>query len=282
MFCAGEGRRAAVTFHSAPRAVGHGPAKDPNRECDSRSLCAEFGVIAGKGATGLGDIQAIIRDDTDTRLPVVARFALKPLLGQLEHLSRTIAGFDREIIIRSRSDETCRRLQTIPGIGPITASALVATIGDPGRFNTGRNLAAWMGLTPRANATGGKDRGGPISKQGDRYLRRLFVQGAAAVVRTASNPRAKNVTPWLRQMLTRKKPEGRDRGASQQNGQNCLGRARQRRTVPGQLHRSGGVNEPVVDMALRLDNADALPTCPQPQHQAGSTLEKRNSNSLQG
>ncbi len=172
-----------------------------------RSLCAEFGVIAGKGATGLGDIQAIIRDDTDTRLPVVARFALKPLLGQLEHLSRTIAGFDREIIIRSRSDETCRRLQTIPGIGPITASALVATIGDPGRFNTGRNLAAWMGLTPRANATGGKGRGGPISKQGDRYLRRLFVQGAAAVVRTASNPRAKNVTPWLRQMLTRKKPK---------------------------------------------------------------------------
>ena len=172
-----------------------------------RSQCAEFGVVVGRGIARLGDLAAIIFNENDTRLPATARLALKPLMDHLEHLACNIAALDREIVSRSRSDAACRRLETIPGIGPITASALSATIGDAGRFRTGRDLAAWIGLTPRANSTGGRDKGGPISKQGDRYLRRLLVQGAAAVVKAAANPRATSPTPWLRELLGRKKPK---------------------------------------------------------------------------
>jgi transposase len=172
-----------------------------------RSLCAEFGVIGAKGAKPLGDLAALIRNESDTRLPAEARLALMALVDQLQHLARNIAALDCQIVKHSRSDEACRRLQTIPGIGPITASAVIATIGNPQRFRTGRDLAAWIGLTRRANATGGKDRAGPISKQGDRYLRQLFVQGAAAVVRTIPNPRSTAATSWLRQLAARKNPK---------------------------------------------------------------------------
>lgn len=172
-----------------------------------RSLCAEFGVVTAKGSVSLGELIAMIANDRDTRLPGCARPALKPLADQLEHLTRNMAELERKIVAHSRTDQACRRLETIPGIGPITASALVATVDDPARFKTGRDLAAWVGLTRRANATGGKDKGGPISKQGDRYLRLLFVQGAASVVRAARNPRATSPTPWLRSLLARKKPK---------------------------------------------------------------------------
>lgn len=170
-----------------------------------RSLCAEFGVVAAKGSVPLGELIAMIANEHDARLPGCARPALKALVDQLEHLTRNMAVLERQIVAHSRTDPACRRLQTIPGVGPITASALIATIGDPARFRTGRSLAAWVGLTRRANSTGGRDKGGPISKQGDQYLRRLFVQGAAAVVRAAHNPRATSPTPWLRSLLARKK-----------------------------------------------------------------------------
>jgi transposase len=172
-----------------------------------RSLCAEFGVVGAKGAKPLGDLAAMIRNESDGRLPAQARLALMPLADQLQHLARNIAALDYQIVKGSRSDEACRRLQTIPGIGPITASAVIATIGNPERFRTGRDLAAWIGLTRRANATGGKDRPGPISKQGDRYLRQLFVQGAAAVVGTIRNPRSTAATSWLRDLAARKNPK---------------------------------------------------------------------------
>lgn len=172
-----------------------------------RSLCAEFGVVAAKGSVPLGELIAMIANDSDARLPGCARPALVPLVDQLEHLTRNMAVLERKIIAHSQTDQACRRLQTIPGVGPITASALIATIDDPARFKAGRDLAAWVGLTRRANSTGGKDKGGSISKQGDRYLRALFVQGAAAVVRAAHNPRATSPTPWLRSLLARKKPK---------------------------------------------------------------------------
>lgn len=170
-----------------------------------RSLCAEFGIVAAKGLPP--GIEAIIADETDTRLPADAHFALQPLVKLVETLHLEIGRFDRKIAKRCQSDAACIRLQTIPGIGPITASALVASVGDVKRFKCGRDLAAWMGLTPKANATGGKNRCGPISRQGDRYLRSLFVQGAASIVKRAHDPRARNVTPGLRQLLARKKPK---------------------------------------------------------------------------
>ena len=169
-----------------------------------RSLCAELGMVTAKGAVSLGDLLRMIGEESDTRLPPGARPALAPLVHHLEQLTYNIGTLERQIIEHSRSDDSCRRLDTIPGIGPITASALVAAIGDPARFKTGRDLAAWIGLTRRPNATGGKDKGGPISKRGDRYLRWLFVEGAAAVVRTALNPRSRCATPWLRALLARK------------------------------------------------------------------------------
>lgn len=172
-----------------------------------RSLCAEFGVVAAKGSLRLGELIAMIANDSDARLPGCARPALIPLVDQLERLTRNMVELEARIVAHSRTDQACCRLQTIPGVGPITASALVATIDDPSRFKTGRDLATWVGLTRRPNSTGGKDKGGSISKQGDRYLRLLFVQGAAAVVRAAHNPRATSPTPWLRSLLARKKPK---------------------------------------------------------------------------
>jgi transposase len=167
-----------------------------------RSLCAEFGVAAAKGKMGFADLAALIGKQSDPRLPAEARLALRPLIDQLEHLSRNIATLEREIVSRARSEEASKRLQTIPGIGPITASALIATLGDPRRFLRARHLSAWIGLTPKAMCSGGKQKLGPISKQGDPYLRRLLVQGASAVVRVARNPQAK-ASPWLRAILAK-------------------------------------------------------------------------------
>ena len=168
-----------------------------------RSLCAEFGVIAAKGKMPLAGLYALIADGNDMRLPAEARLALKPLIDQLEHLARNITVLEREIVIRHRADEASQRLETIPGIGPLTASALIATISDPKRFASARDLAAWIGLTPRSHASGGKDRRGRISKQGDPYLRRLLVQGASAVLRLARGPKSK-ASAWLRELLARR------------------------------------------------------------------------------
>jgi transposase len=197
-----EAQQSVLSLHRVRSALVRQKTQTTNM---MRSLCAEFGVAAAKGATRLGDLTAIICDETDTRLPAEARVALRPLVHHLDHLTRNIAALDREIMRRGRSDEACRRLQTIPGIGPITASALIASVGDAARFRTGRDLAAWIGLTRRANASGGKDKGGPISKQGNRYLRWLLVQGAATVVKAAQRPHSNSASPWLRELLTRKK-----------------------------------------------------------------------------
>jgi transposase len=172
-----------------------------------RSLCAEFGVIAAKGKMPLRDLAALIGDENDARLPYEARLALRPLLDQLDHLGRNIAALEREIVLRHRADATSRSLETIPGIGPLTASALIATIGDPKRFDSARDLAAWIGLTPRAHSSGGKIKHGRISKQGDPYLRSLLVQGASALLRAARNPKAKTVPAWFRELMTRRPPK---------------------------------------------------------------------------
>jgi transposase len=171
-----------------------------------RSLCAEFGVVAAKGKMPLAGLGALIANTDDVRLPSEARLALRPLIEQLEGLSHNIARLEREIVIRHRADETGQRLETIPGIGPITASALIATIGDPKRFASGRDLAAWIGLTPRPHSSGGKDKLGRISKMGDPYLRRLLVQGASAVIGASRSPNSQ-APAWLRALLGRRPPK---------------------------------------------------------------------------
>ena len=150
-----------------------------------RSLCGEFGIVAAKGKLGQVALSAIVDNDAgEQRLPALARLALRPLVDRLSELSSHIRKLEREILNWHRAQAASLRLATIPGIGPINASALIASVGDASRFKSGRDLAAWIGLTPQSRSSGGKERLGSISKQGDRYLRRLLVQGAHAVLQS--------------------------------------------------------------------------------------------------
>jgi transposase len=116
-------------------------------------------------------------------VPDCVRVALRPLVGQIDALDEAIGAIDKEIAASVKADETAKRLMTIPGVGPVTASAIVATIQDAGAFASGREFAAFPALTPRQNSSGGKERLGRITKMGDRYLRKLLVVGACATLR---------------------------------------------------------------------------------------------------
>jgi transposase len=124
------------------------------------------------------------------------------LAAELQAMRTLIASIEKRIIAQHRSDEASKRLRSIPGIGLVGATAIVATITDPKAFRSGRDMAAWIGLVPRQDSTGGKQKLGPISKQGDRYLRRILVVGAHAVLKLARQKPEKY--PWLTQLLARK------------------------------------------------------------------------------
>jgi transposase len=167
-----------------------------------RGHLAELGLVAAQGREGMTTLIARVTTDGAEALPPAVRAGLLPLVGQLEGLQQQIGGLEKVIHAQHRASEASRRLETIPGIGVIGATAIVATITDPGAFKTGRDLAAWIGLVPRQNSSGGKERLGGISKQGDRYLRKLLVVGAAAVLRHARAHPDKH--PWLIQLLARR------------------------------------------------------------------------------
>jgi len=169
-----------------------------------RGHMSEFGLIAPKGRNGLQVLQEIL-EARDERVPAAALACLQMLYSQLELINEQILVSDRAILASARSTEVGRRLMEIPGVGPLLASALVATIPDPAAFKSGRNLAAWIGLVPRQNSSGGKERLGSITKQGDRYLRQMFVVGAVAVIRYAVRNGARR--PWLVQLLARRTPK---------------------------------------------------------------------------
>lgn len=145
-----------------------------------RAQLAEFGLVSAKGRDGLSRLVALVREPADERLPAVARTMLREPVAAIEGLERQLRRIDKAMVAGVRENAAARRLTTIPGIGVITASALVATVGDPQRFLNGRHFAAWLGLTPREHTTGGKPRLGRISKMGDRYLRSLLVLGATS------------------------------------------------------------------------------------------------------
>lgn len=166
-----------------------------------RGHMAEFGLVGPTGREGLAGLLKIV-EAANERLPEEARVCLELLGGQLRLVNQQILETDRRIRTSARATEAGRRLMTIPGIGPLLASALVATIADPKAFKTGRNLAAWIGLVPKQNSSGGKERLGGITKQGDRYLRQLMVVGALAVVRYAQQHGTRR--PWLVQLLARR------------------------------------------------------------------------------
>ena len=168
-----------------------------------RAHMAEFGVVAPVGVPRAKELLAVIADTDDARLPPVARTCLESLVRQFLSLHEEIAIAERRIHAWHRSSAVSRRLETIPSIGPIIASALAASITDPEVFKNGRELSAWIGLTPRQNSTGGKQRLGKISKQGDQYLRWLLVAGAMSVVLHAKRRGTTNL-PWLADIIARK------------------------------------------------------------------------------
>ena len=167
-----------------------------------RGHLAKLGLIAAEGREGVAALIALVRDETRAALPKPMRGALLALIAQLEDLHVQIGTLEKSIHELHRASGASRRLETIPGIGVIGASAIAATITDPSVFKSGRDLAAWIGLVPRQNSSGGKERLGHISKQGDRTLRRLLVLGAAAVLRHARVHPEKH--PWLMRLLARR------------------------------------------------------------------------------
>jgi transposase len=168
-----------------------------------RGHLAELGIVSAKGRNGTAELLKIIADVEDHRVASSARGILDVLARQYGAIGAEIGSIDQRILAWHRSCEASRRLEEIPGIGPIVATALVAEIGDWKAFSSGRNLAAWIGLVPKQHSTGGKDRLGSITKQGNRYLRWLLVAGAMAVVRYAKKHGAKN-RPWLAQLMERR------------------------------------------------------------------------------
>lgn len=168
-----------------------------------RAHLSEFGIVAAQGIANLAKLAAIATNNEDRRIPPLARTCLLAIIGQLADLQARIGGIDRAIHAWHRANEASRRLETIPGVGPITASAIAATITDPTLFASGRHLAAWFGLVPRQNSSGGKERLGRISKQGDPYIRRLLVVGAHAVLRYARGKKATS-NPWMVGLLARR------------------------------------------------------------------------------
>ena len=170
-----------------------------------RGHMAEYGLIAPVGRNGLQRLIAIIDDPDDVRVPAVARASLMPLVRQLGIVSDQVLENDRLVRASARSTELGRRLMEVPGVGPVLASAIVATVPDPTAFKSGRALAAWIGLVPRQNSSGGKEKLGGITKQGDRYLRQLLVAGALAVIRYAQRHGTRR--PWLVHLLARRTPK---------------------------------------------------------------------------
>jgi transposase len=148
-----------------------------------RGHLAELGVVTAKGIGRVRELVTLLAEANDDRVPPLAREVLMTVVVQLREVEQKITELERQLLGWHRTNEVSRRLATIAGVGPITATALVATVGDPAYFRSGRQFAAWLGLVPRQRSSGGKEWLGGISKRGDGYLRRLLVHGGRTVVR---------------------------------------------------------------------------------------------------
>lgn len=166
-----------------------------------RGHLAEFGIIAARGPGGVTAVIAALHEAQDG-LPMLARVTLHGLVDQLRIVRDEVVKVEKRIVAHHRADDASRRLATIPGIGPITASAIAAAVPDATLFKSGRQFAAWLGLTPRTHSSGGKERLVGITKQGDGYIRRLLVIGATAVIRLARQDNASKA--WAAKLLERK------------------------------------------------------------------------------
>ena len=168
-----------------------------------RGLLAEFGIVIPKGIWHALKLAERIVKGENLELPSAAKHAITHLAEQAHALQSRIADLDRQLQAWFSGNETAKRLKTIPGIGVLSASALSASLADPHQFTSGRQFAAWLGLTPLAKSSGGKERLGRISKMGDRYLRRLLVSGMMSQLRWAKT-HPSDAHPWIVGLLERK------------------------------------------------------------------------------
>lgn len=168
-----------------------------------RGHMAEFGIVAARRELGMRELLAVISDLDDGRLPAIARELLVLQVEHLRAIEARIADLDGRLLRQVREEEACRRLAEVPGIGCVIATAMVATVGDAKLFNSGRSFAAWLGLTPRQHATGGRERLLGISKRGDGYLRRQLMHGARSLVRLAAG-RDRQPWTWINTLLGRR------------------------------------------------------------------------------
>jgi transposase len=168
-----------------------------------RGHLAEFGVVAAQGITKMSELLALVEDPEDRRVPPLARDVLSLLVEQLRAVDAKVMALERQLLGWHRTNEVSQRLATIPGVGPITATALVATVGDPAFFTSARHFSAWLGLTPRQHSSGGREWLGGISKRGDGYLRRLLIHGARSILHFAKRrPGAHQA--WIEGLLARR------------------------------------------------------------------------------
>jgi transposase len=167
-----------------------------------RSQMAELGIVAAQGRRGFAELQALIEAD-DASLPRVLLMGLRALTAQLGALAVAISALEDQIMAIAKADPVMRRLSTIPGIGGLTAHAIVAAVGEGRQFGSARDFAAWCGLTPHEHASGGKRRSEGISRQGDIRLRKLFALGASTIMRFARSHQDK-ATQWQRGILARR------------------------------------------------------------------------------
>jgi transposase len=168
-----------------------------------RAHLAEFGIITAQGPAKVLDLVARLRMGEALELPEIVRSASASLAAQLDSLALSIRALERELMAWHRSNAESQRLETIPGVGLITATALAASVPDPSVFRSGRQFAAYLGLVPRQNSSGGKERLGHISEMGNGYLRRLLVVGATSVIRRAGASETRTGA-WVRSLLERK------------------------------------------------------------------------------
>ena len=168
-----------------------------------RAHFAEFGIIAAQGARKVAELVICLTDEGDIGLPETARSAIQALAEQLDGLAQEVRKIERQLLAWHRQNDASLRLETIPGVGLITATALAASVPDPTVFKSGQQFAAYLGLVPRQNSSGGKDRLGHISKMSNGYLRRLLVVGATSVTRRAATT-DNRTGAWVRSLLERK------------------------------------------------------------------------------
>lgn len=168
-----------------------------------RGLLAEFGIEIVRGLHHAIELAARIAKGEAPEVPQLAVRVITGLAGQIGDVQVRLAALEKELLAWHRSNELSQRLGTIPGVGLISATALAASVTDPGRFRSGRQFAASLGLTPLQNSSGGKERMGRISRMGDRYLRRLLVIGMTSLVRRA-RAKPNSVDPRIAAMLARK------------------------------------------------------------------------------